>query len=259
MSTNSAKSATDIQPSASSGDMDIDTEAANAPTDTIPKGHRGGGKPRSVVPDYLEELRDRMKAVHLKDELDEARDDCDDERKEVDHLRSQLDLVDEGRARKRTAPSPSINRHQPRVETAPKGKSVIQTRTDGDVNMADVPTKNTVPVISNWHEAIPGLTGQILKTYFENPKSFPPAKGSWKTNKMGVPIDIPSWDAAYEFVHTYQSWSVGLGVFHVYMDARTAAANQNPQTGLHRHVLLKYFMPVWFFQELKKSLHSGPL
>ncbi|KAK7002009.1 hypothetical protein R3P38DRAFT_3215761 [Favolaschia claudopus] len=118
--------------------------------------------------------------------------------------------------------------------------------------MADVPTKNTVPVISNWHEAIPGLTGQILKTYFENPKSFPPAKGSWKTNKMGVPIDIPSWDAAYEFVHTYQSWSVGLGVFHVYMDARTAAANQNPQTGLHRHVLLKYFMPVWFFQELKK-------
>ncbi|KAK6995567.1 hypothetical protein R3P38DRAFT_3223447 [Favolaschia claudopus] len=190
--------------------------------------------------------------VHLKDEREDARDEVDDERKHVDELKdrihelqAQIEHMDEGRVRKRALPPSDV--HVPATSVTQPSSAVA----DVDIQMVDVRHK-TAAITVDWRGSIEGLPGKAIESYSMTPRDLPPAKGTWAVARVGIPKNIAAWKAAYEFCHRYQSWPVALAVFHVYVDARNQADNQNPLTEMHRYAILHYFMPVWFFSELKR-------
>ncbi|KAK7037010.1 hypothetical protein R3P38DRAFT_2771038 [Favolaschia claudopus] len=177
---------------------------------------------------------------HLAGERDDARDECDAANEEIARLKieihgleSQIDKMDDSRARKRPTPPVCTLKGKPKIQVASAARTTQQTGPDipqavtvgdDDVKMADVAIEQRAPF--DWKKA--------------------PEEHLWYYRLLKAP-GIPAEWAFHRIFHR------GMLFMHIHMHMNLFHPHSWPFTTLHRHVLINYEMPLWFWTELKRS------
>ncbi|KAJ7111383.1 hypothetical protein C8R44DRAFT_883188 [Mycena epipterygia] len=147
----------------------------------------------------------------------------------VADLELQLDRLDGGRPRKRSA----MNSPATVPSTVDEAtKSAILTE---KVSIADAV------------RSAAGLFKEMI-----SPSRLPvpvPSPLPWMTGVRGVPYNINDWNLAFEFIMHNEQWSIAHVLFGAYLGARNIdAANRNDY---ERHIVDTFILPNWFWNGLR--------
>ncbi|KAJ7653543.1 hypothetical protein DFH06DRAFT_1417080 [Mycena polygramma] len=176
---------------------------------------------------------------------------------------TQAERIDESRARK----TPHVAQSVISVKSGERsGKAGSQTMTffPQDVSPSDVGNNTTVlsdsapseedivmaevrhPGVAVDWKALTGIPRMVVQWPYSGVPALPPSKGTW-TVKNFVPTTLAVYLEAYQFMHDYACYPVGLAVFGEYVQARTAKSMKRDLTDIQQWALDHFQLPGWLW------------
>ncbi|KAJ7146217.1 hypothetical protein C8R44DRAFT_724037 [Mycena epipterygia] len=146
----------------------------------------------------------------------------------IDDLERQLDRIDGGRPRKKSAQSSPA--------TVP---SSVEESTTSVIPMNKVSIAVAV-------RSAKGLFKEII-----SPSQLPvpvPSPLPWVTGPRGVPFQIADWNLAFNFIIHNEQWSIAHVLFAAYLGARNVKAED--RNDYERHIVENFVLPNWFWNGL---------
>ncbi|KAJ7613357.1 hypothetical protein DFH06DRAFT_1294212 [Mycena polygramma] len=176
-----------------------------------------------------------------------------DFKKRVDKLEAelkdahmQMDRVDESRSRKTPHVAQQGSNDNLNERSGQAGSKTItfcpQAPSEEDIVMAEV----RQPAVEVDWENMKGIPRMVVQWPYSGVPALPPPKATWSIKNF-VPTTLPAYLEAYQFMHDYVCYPVGLAVFGEYVQARTDKTMKKDLTDIQQWALEHFQLPSWMW------------
>ncbi|KAJ6469792.1 hypothetical protein C8R47DRAFT_1222864 [Mycena vitilis] len=113
---------------------------------------------------------------------------------------------------------------------------------EDDIVMAEVQHPG---VEVDW-KALTGIPRMVVQWPYSGVPALPPPRGTWSVKNF-VPTTLAVYLEAYQFMHDYACYPVGLAVFGEYVQARMAKSMKKDLTDIQQWALEHFQLPGWLW------------